>query len=61
LYVTIAAMTLCSTVALADDDVPLVTTVQLSEAFVMPDTGGTVLRAFILTRSKKDGCLVTRN
>ena len=60
-YLTIAAMTLCSAAALAGEDVPAVTTVQLSEAYIVPDTGGSVVRAFILTRSKKDGCLVTPN
>jgi hypothetical protein len=59
--ISIAGMSVFCNAAFADDDVPFIKTVPLSDVHIMPDTGNSVVRAFILTRSKKDGCLVTPN
>ena len=45
--------------ALAGEDVPFTKTVALRDEHVSPDSGNSVVRAFILTRSWKQGCLVT--
>jgi hypothetical protein len=48
-----------ASVASDDEDVPFSTYVSLGNEHVLPDTGDSVVRAFVLTRSAKPNCLVT--
>jgi hypothetical protein len=45
--------------SVANDDVPFSTYISLTNEHVLPDTGDSVVRAFVLTRSSKPTCLVT--
>ncbi len=46
-------------ICLADDDVPFSANVALSNVHLDPNSGGTVLAAFVLTDSANPNCLVT--